>query len=182
MYCFPARTLCSSTLNCLPRAHAHQITKHENVTKPKQDLFTIFDNIDKAADKVEGAFGAIAGAAGKVGSALNAVTPVVKPLAERVASAAAPIEEAAVKYAERTILPVVTQAEKAVEGVAVQAFTSAEDAIKAQVGWILGDHCEILLLSHVRRFSCKLNPDVQRTAFDQTHELCAMFFTTRTFR
>lgn len=81
---------------------------------------------------MEEAFGVVAGAAGKVGSAVNAVTPVVKPFAERVVSAATPLGEAAGKYAERTILPVAAQGAKAAEGVAGQALTSAGTAIKAQ--------------------------------------------------
>lgn len=51
---------------------------------------------------------------------------------EKVGSAAAPVGEAAVKYAERTIAPVAAEATKAAEGAAGQALLSAEDAIKAQ--------------------------------------------------
>jgi hypothetical protein len=70
-----------------------------------------------------------------VSSAVDAVIPVAKPVVDRVAAAAAPIGDAAYKFAERAVVPVVTQAEQVVEGAAGQALLAANDAIKAQAGF-----------------------------------------------
>ena len=82
-------------------------TRTPHLAKPHQDLFAIFDSIDKAADKVEEAFGVVAQGVEKAGEVVEKVTPVVKPLAERAVEAATPVVKAGADYAGRAAGPIV---------------------------------------------------------------------------
>jgi len=97
-----------------------------------QDLFTLFDSIDKTADKIEGAFGAAAGAAGKAADAVSAAATVAKPFAEKAVDAAAPLLDATGKYAERTVAPLAGEAIKTVGSAAGGVAGSAANAIKSR--------------------------------------------------
>ena len=48
----------------------------------------------------------LAGVAGKVGDVVSSGVTIVSPLAERAVSAGAPIAQAGVAYAQRTVVPV----------------------------------------------------------------------------
>ncbi|EEH53720.1 uncharacterized protein MICPUCDRAFT_51808 [Micromonas pusilla CCMP1545] len=96
------------------------------------DLFTLFDSIDKTADKIEGAFGAAAGAAGKAADAVSAAATVAKPFAEKAVDAAAPLLDATGKYAERTVAPLAGEAIKTAGSAAGGVAGSAANAIKSR--------------------------------------------------
>lgn len=103
-----------------------------NASELGEDLFTLFDSIDKTADKIEGAFGAAAGAAGKAADAVSAAATVAKPFAEKAVDAAAPLLDATGKYAERTVAPLAGEAIKTAGSAAAGVAGSAANAIKSR--------------------------------------------------
>ena len=105
---------------------------HLNHPAFPQDLFAIFDTIDKAADKVESA------PTSPPTSRARLPSPVIRRrhrrsrVVERAAVAAKPIGEAGLRYAERTVGPVANDAASKVTGAAGQAISGVEGFIKAK--------------------------------------------------
>eukprot|EP00230_Micromonas_polaris_P001907 CAMPEP_0119208406 /NCGR_PEP_ID=MMETSP1327-20130426/620_1 /TAXON_ID=38833 /ORGANISM="Micromonas pusilla, Strain RCC2306" /LENGTH=365 /DNA_ID=CAMNT_0007204923 /DNA_START=21 /DNA_END=1118 /DNA_ORIENTATION=- len=108
------------------------VTPSANASELGEELFSVFDSIDKAADKVESAINVAAEAVGKglelAGSAADAAAPVV----QRALDAARPVGEAGLRYAERTVGPVASDLVGKASGVASGVVSSAGAAIKSK--------------------------------------------------
>ena len=105
---------------------------HTPTHRHTQELFSIFDSIDKAADKVENAINVAADAAGKAAEVAGKAAEVAAPVVSRAAEAARPVADAGVKYVERTAGPVANDLAGKAAQTASGAAATASDAIKAR--------------------------------------------------
>ena len=101
-------------------------------TRPSQELFSIFDSIDKAADKVENAINVAADAVGKAAEVAGKAAEVASPVVSRAVDAARPVADAGVKYVERTAGPVASELVGKATGAASGAASQVSGAIKAK--------------------------------------------------
>ena len=108
------------------RAHTHAHTH------TPQELFSIFDSIDKAADKVENAINVAADAAGKAADVAGKAAEAASPVVSRAVEAARPVADAGVKYVERTAGPVANELVGKATQTASSAASQAAGSIKAR--------------------------------------------------
>lgn len=105
---------------------------HTPTHRHTQELFSIFDSIDKAADKVENAINVAADAAGKAAEVAGKAAEVAAPVVSRAAEAARPVADAGFKYVERTAGPIANDLAGKAAQTASGAAATASDSIKAR--------------------------------------------------